>query len=253
MPPKGNAELLAGCARGETEAWDETVDRFGRLVWSVARSQRVSRTDAEDVRQLTWFRLMQNADRIRDPDRLGDWLATVARREAIKAATRDRRLVMIGDSETLEYLFDHHRGHHESPEQITLRADRGREVLRAIDSLSEQCREMLLRALDDPPASYGEIAAALSMPVGSVGPIRTRCLRRLRRALDQAAQTGETPSPGPDDCARCPARTGPAGPDDGTDPPVTSLTDIPRPAVASRGGIPLRVVPAGPDVTEVAR
>ncbi|CAM5432674.1 hypothetical protein SGLAM104S_08747 [Streptomyces glaucescens] len=129
---EGNAEL-AGCARGEPEAWDETVDRFGALVWTVARSQRVSRAEAEDVRQLTWFRLMQNAHRIRDPDRLGDWLATVARREAVKADGRARRLVTIGDTETLEYLVDH-RGHHESPEQITLRADRDRELLRAIDT-----------------------------------------------------------------------------------------------------------------------
>ncbi|MFE1339427.1 MULTISPECIES: RNA polymerase sigma factor [unclassified Streptomyces] len=204
MPAKGNAELLAGCARGEAEAWDETVDRFGRLVWSVARSHRVSRVDAEDVRQLTWFRLMQNADRIRDPDRLGDWLATVARREAIKAATRDRRLVHVGDREVLESLLDRHRGPHESPEQITLRADRGREVRRALDGLSEQCRELLLRALQDPPASYQEIAAALAMPEGSVGPIRTRCLRRLRRALDQAAAE---PGPAPAGCARCPLTT----------------------------------------------
>ncbi|MFE6285161.1 RNA polymerase sigma factor [Streptomyces sp. NPDC057877] len=196
---KGNAELLAGCARGEAEAWDETVDRFGRLVWSVARSHRVSRCDAEDVRQLTWFRLMQNVHRIRDPERLGDWLATVARREAIRAASRDRRLVMVGDSEALESLVGHREdGHHESPEQITLRADRRREVARALESLSEQCRGVLLHALQDPPPSYQEIAAALAMPVGSVGPIRTRCLRRLRRALD--AQT--------DDCARCPARDG---------------------------------------------
>ncbi|MGI5453394.1 RNA polymerase sigma factor [Streptomyces sp. CA-249302] len=199
MPTMGNAELLAGCARGEAEAWDETVDRFGRLVWSVARSHRVSRVEAEDVRQLTWFRLMQNADRIRDPERLGDWLATVARREAIKAATRDRRLVMVGDSSSLEHLLDHH----ESPEQITLRADRGQEVLRALDSLSDQCRELLLRALQDPPASYQEIADALSMPVSSVGPIRTRCLRRLRRALDRDA----APVALDGGCAGCPAQT----------------------------------------------
>ncbi|MFD7300824.1 RNA polymerase sigma factor [Streptomyces pharetrae] len=207
--PKGNAELLADCARGEPEAWDETVDRFGALVWTVARSQRVSRAEAEDVRQLTWFRLMQNAHRIRDPDRLGDWLATVARREAVKAAGRARRLVTIGDTETLEYLVDHRRGHHESPEQITLRADRDRELLRAIDTLSPQCRDVLLHALQDPPPSYQDLSAALAVPVGSIGPIRTRCLRRLRRALDAPAPA-ENPTRG---CTGCPAATAePAAP-----------------------------------------
>ncbi|MFJ6480982.1 RNA polymerase sigma factor [Streptomyces sp. NPDC091682] len=186
MSRKGNAELLAGCARGEQACWDEMVERFGRLVWSVVRSHRMNDVDAEDVRQLTWLRLVQNVDRIRDPERIADWLATVARRESLKVLARRKRLVMVGDSETLDGLS----GHSESPEQITLRAQRREETLRAIDTLSEQCRGVLMLALADPPASYDEISTALSMSVGSVGPIRTRCLRRLHRVL-AAADAGE--------------------------------------------------------------
>ncbi|MEU0180247.1 RNA polymerase sigma factor [Streptomyces sp. NPDC001902] len=200
MTRKGNAELLAGCARGEQTAWDEMVERFGRLVWSVIRSHRMNDVDAEDVRQLTWFRLVQNVDRIRDPDRIGDWLATVARRESLKVVTRGKRLVMVGDSQTLEVLS----GHHESPEQITLRAHRKEEVLRAIHGLSDQCRGVLRMALEDPPASYEEISSALSMSLGSVGPIRTRCLRRLRRALAAAEEGEPVPPSGPAPCGRCP-------------------------------------------------
>ncbi|MFD0024911.1 RNA polymerase sigma factor [Streptomyces sp. NPDC058382] len=199
MARKGNAEILAGCERGEQAAWDEMVDRFGRLIWSVIRGYRMNDVDAEDVRQLTWFRLVQNVSRIRDPERVGDWLATVARRESIKAVTRGKRLVMVGDSETLEGLS----GHHESPEQITLRAHHNEEVHRAVSTLSEQCRGVLTLALEDPPASYEEISASLSMTVGSVGPIRTRCLRRLRRVL-AAAEAGE-PLPPVSACVRCPA------------------------------------------------
>ncbi|MCY0954264.1 RNA polymerase sigma factor [Streptomyces sp. H27-S2] len=179
MPRKGNAELVARCSRGDQDAWDEMVERFERLVWSVVRSHRLNDVDAEDIRQLTWLRLVQNIDRIRDPDRIGDWLATVARRESLKVLVRGNRLVMVGDSETLDGLS----GHSESPEQITLRAQHREETLRAIDTLSEQCRGVLMLALADPPASYGEISTALSMSVGSVGPIRTRCLRRLHRLL----------------------------------------------------------------------
>ncbi|MGW7284295.1 RNA polymerase sigma factor [Streptomyces sp. NPDC054847] len=204
MTRKGNAELLAGCARGEQESWDEIVERYGRLVSSVVRSHRMNDVDAEDVRQLTWFRLVQNVDRIRDPERVGDWLATVARRESLKVVTRGKRLVMVGDSETLDGLS----GHGESPEQITLRAQSGEEVLRAIGTLSEQCRGVLLLALDDPPASYEEISAALSMSVGSVGPIRTRCLRRLRRVL-AAVEAGER-VPVAAGCVSCPAAPEPA-------------------------------------------
>lgn len=200
MDARGNADLLAGCARGEQDAWDEIVERFGRLIWTVIRSYRIRPVDAEDVRQLTWYRLVQNVDRIRDPDRLGDWLATVARRESIKAATRGKRLVMFGDNHILEGLAEHG----ESPEEIALRAHRNEEVLQAIDQMSGRCRELLLRSLQDPPASYEQISDALSMPVGSVGPIRTRCLRRLRRALtgDHPGAAGALPG-----CGGCPAAT----------------------------------------------
>jgi RNA polymerase sigma factor (sigma-70 family) len=195
MSRQANADLLAGCARGEQDAWEEILDRFGRLVWAVIRSYRVSAADAEDVRQLTWYRLVKNVGSIRDPERLGDWLATVARRESIKAVTRGKRLVMIGDSETLETIS----APGESPEQITLRAHRNEEVLQAIEGMSPQCRELLLLTLQDPPASYERISAELSMPVGSVGPIRTRCLRRLRRALAAFELGDEAPA----DCSGC--------------------------------------------------
>lgn len=197
MSRQANSDLLAGCARGEQDAWEEVVDRFGRLVWAVIRSYRVSPADAEDVRQLTWYRLVKNLGSIRDPERLGDWLATVARRESIKAVTRGKRLVMIGDSETLETMSTPG----ESPEQITLRAYRNEEVLQAIEGMSPQCRELLLLALQDPPASYERISAELSMAIGSVGPIRTRCLRRLRRAL--AATESEEGNPAPSGCRNC--------------------------------------------------
>jgi DNA-directed RNA polymerase specialized sigma24 family protein len=37
----------------------------------------------------------------------------------------------------------------------------------------------------DPRPPYEEIAAALDMPIGSIGPTRQRALVRLRRELDR--------------------------------------------------------------------
>ena len=66
---------------GDEAAWAAIVDRFSGLVWSTARSHRLSNADAADVVQLTWLRLVEHLDRINDPERLGAWLATTARRE----------------------------------------------------------------------------------------------------------------------------------------------------------------------------
>jgi DNA-directed RNA polymerase specialized sigma24 family protein len=39
--------------------------------------------------------------------------------------------------------------------------------------------------------SYGEVSAELRMPVGSIGPIRARSLRLLRRELAAAGIDGD--------------------------------------------------------------
>jgi hypothetical protein len=42
-----------------------------------------------------------------------------------------------------------------------------------------------------PPPSYPEVAAALDMPIGSIGPTRQRCLRRLRELVADDELFGE--------------------------------------------------------------
>ena len=78
------AELVEAAARGDQRAWNEIVERFQRLVWATARAHRLSSADAADVAQTTWLRLVENLDRIREPEHLGAWLATTARRESIR-------------------------------------------------------------------------------------------------------------------------------------------------------------------------
>ena len=60
------------------------MDRFSGLVWATARAHRLSSADAADVVQTTWLRLVENLDRIREPEALGGWLATTARRECLR-------------------------------------------------------------------------------------------------------------------------------------------------------------------------
>jgi RNA polymerase sigma factor (sigma-70 family) len=204
MSTPSNAELLSSCQGGNQDAWEQIVSRFSRLIWEVIRGYRLSNADAEDVRQLTWYRLVQNVSRIRDPERLGDWLATVAKREALKSLMRGNRLVLVSDVETLERPT----GVGDNPELAVLRAERMDDVRTAVATLSPQCQQMLELVLTDPPPSYEEIAAAMSMAVGSVGPIRTRCLKRLRRALAQVTGPDDLPpAPSVRPCAGCPPAT----------------------------------------------
>ena len=166
------AELVAAAAEGDQVAWDELVDRFNGLVWSVARAHRLSPIDAADVVQTTWLRLVENLGRLQDPERVGAWLATTARRECLRILRFSGRQV---PTEELP----------ETPVNAALDAallveERDRALWVAFGGLSERCQSLLRLLVADPPPSYDEVSAALDMPIGSIGPTRQRCLERLR-------------------------------------------------------------------------
>jgi RNA polymerase sigma factor (sigma-70 family) len=188
---RGPAELVAAAQAGDQPAWDELVERYAGLVWSVARAHRLGPADAADVSQTVWLRLVENLGRLRDPEHLGGWLATTARNECLRVLRRSGREILGGEGHA-----DPPGPPQESPEWQLLATERRRSVLLGLSRLSPRCR-VLLRALAyAPEASYGEVSAALDIPVGSIGPTRSRCLRYLRRHLNDMGFLGGAPDSG---------------------------------------------------------
>ena len=68
----------------------------------------------------------------------------------------------------------------------------------AFRSLPSRCQQVLRLLMNDPAPSYVEVAAALDMPIGSIGPTRQRCLDQLRRvvAADSALADPGAPAGG---------------------------------------------------------
>jgi RNA polymerase sigma factor (sigma-70 family) len=179
VAPDDTATLLAGAAAGDQAAWEKLVDRYANLVWSVARSFRLSDADAADVSQATWLRLVQHLGEIRQPQRLGAWLATTTRREALAVLRRASRDRPVGDLEVLVALAEKDP----LPEAGLLLRERDDELRAAVAALPDRCRRLLRIMLTEPSPSYDEVAAAMGMPVGSIGPTRSRCLEHLRNLL----------------------------------------------------------------------
>jgi RNA polymerase sigma factor (sigma-70 family) len=174
------AELLEAAHRGDPQAWAAVRERYAARVRGVARRHRLSAHDVEDVAQNTWLRLFQHSGSIRDPNALGAWLETTARRESLRLLDAARRECSTE--------------HHELPEQpappapMRVFLEERREALRAaLGKLPERHAAMMRMLAAEPAASYEEIARTLSMPVGSIGPIRARSLERLRRDPQLAA------------------------------------------------------------------
>ena len=67
-----HGELLKRAAGNDQTAWNALVDRFGSVVWSIARSFGLDEATAKDVSQTVWLKLVENLDRIEDPERLDE-------------------------------------------------------------------------------------------------------------------------------------------------------------------------------------
>jgi RNA polymerase sigma factor (sigma-70 family) len=175
------AELVRAAAAGDQRAWEGLIGRFGGLVWSVARAHGLSRADAADVSQTAWLRLVEHLDRLRDPERVGTWLASTARHEALRTLRRARRQLPVGDDAELDAELERSRPPVDSPEARMLAAERSDILWRAFAALPSRCQALLRVLMADPPPSYQQVAVAMDMPVGSIGPTRGRCLDRLRQ------------------------------------------------------------------------
>jgi RNA polymerase sigma factor (sigma-70 family) len=174
--------LVVRAARGHQDAWTALVDEFGGLVWSVARAHRLGDADAADVVQTTWLHLVEHLGSLRDPSRIGPWLATTARHESLRAIRRQTRAVPSDDP------FDHLVGAADIETTLAM-VERDQILWAALEQLGERDRALLRMLVADPRPSYEEIGAALDMPVGSIGPTRARCLRKLRREAERLGLT----------------------------------------------------------------
>jgi RNA polymerase sigma factor (sigma-70 family) len=172
--------LLAAAAAGDSAAWNAIVEQYTGLLWSIARGYRMSTADSADAVQTTWLRLVEHMDRIDDPSRLPGWLATTVRRECLRLLRRSKREQPAFDDDGLPDFADKA----EPLDAALLVEERDAALWRALQQMPERCRLLLRVLMASPPPSYAEVAAALDMPIGSIGPTRQRCLDRLRRIAE---------------------------------------------------------------------
>ena len=185
--------LLRAASEGDSEAWNAITNRFTNLLWSVARSCPAGLTTMRRTRsQNTWLRLLENLTKMVDnPEALPGWLATTARREALGILRRRGRTVLTRDEDLGVDLADPASTELDS---ALLEDERDVELWASFAKLPERCQQLLrvLMAVDRPV--YAEVAEALDMPIGSIGPTRMRCLERLRELVAESGYRFDGPS-----------------------------------------------------------
>jgi len=169
--------LVAEAGAGNEAAWQAIVDRYSSLVWSICRGFRLSDADAADVSQTVWLRTVERLATLREPAALPGWLATTTRRECMRVCSTGIRRAWSLDDMATEPAADEETT---ALDAALLAAERRAMLREAFTQIPEHCQRLLALLVEPEPRPYAEISARLSMPMGSIGPTRSRCLEKLR-------------------------------------------------------------------------
>ena len=186
-------DLVTRARSGDKQAWDAIVERYAPLIWSICRRYRLDDADSEDVGQIVWLHLVNQLDSLRVPAALPGWLVTTTRRECLRVRQAAARLPLP----TGAYIDE---GNVADPnaalaEDELILAERHAALREALCDLPPGHRQLIALLTADPPVPYAEISARLGIPIGSIGPRRSRCLARLRRhpAIAELMDAGVRP------------------------------------------------------------
>ena len=181
--------LVARVCEGDQEAWNELIERYIPLVWSICQRYQLSRQDSDDVSQSVWLLLVENIASLREAAALPGWLSTTTRHEVFRVLRVARRHEhddlppegqIPGDADAATI------------EEGLIVAELNAGLRAAFAELQPNCYDLLSLLVTDPPLPYSDISTRLGIPVGSIGPKRARCLERLRRSPHLAQMIKET-------------------------------------------------------------
>jgi RNA polymerase sigma factor (sigma-70 family) len=186
-----DAELLAGCLKGEQAAWDALVERYAALIYSIPVKYGFTEADAADVFQSVCVTLLEKLGSVREPRSLAAWIITTTTRQCMAVARQLRReqahAVPDGVSPPDAELTDPEL----LPEEELLALERQQLVRTAVGQLPGSCQRLVEALFSDSVehTSYQQLADGLGVPMNSLGPTRARCLAKLRRLLSAAGYT----------------------------------------------------------------
>jgi RNA polymerase sigma factor (sigma-70 family) len=175
------ATLVQLAGQGCSKAWQELVYRFSGMIAATGRRYRLTSADVAELQQITWLRLVENLHKIEQPERIGGWLATTARRESLQLLRRASKY-RGGADQMLANMPDQHLA---DPDAKPIAEERAAVVRAAWQRLSPRCQELLSLLMMDDPLSYKDLSGLLQVPIGSLGPTRGRCLERLRLLVEE--------------------------------------------------------------------
>ena len=173
--------LLQRVARGDQQAVAECLDKYGNLVWSLARRFTANRADAEDAVQEIFIELWSHANRF-DENKASEttFIAMLARRRLIDRLRKTKREPSTEELNVVQHVEDSDQI--DSSEQLETQ-DQAERARRLIRTLKPEQQQIIQLAVYD-GHTHQSIADAMGLPLGTVKTHLRRGLLRVREAME---------------------------------------------------------------------
>ncbi len=165
IAPAGDAELVAACLAGDRNAFSRIVERYQRLLCSLAYSATGRLSQSEDVAQETFVEAWRQLASLREPDKLRPWLCGILRNK-VSRLRRDDRREPVRQADTLEAAAEIMSGEDPIPD-LTIQHDEQAILWAALQRLPELYREPLVLYYRE-HRSVEHVAAALELTEDNV-------------------------------------------------------------------------------------
>jgi RNA polymerase sigma factor (sigma-70 family) len=182
------ARLVDAARAGCPGAWRAVVERFDDGLHAIGRGYGLDAATVDDAVQQTWLSAVTHLAALREPAALSGWLRSILHRECLKAANRAKHEIPVVEQHLGEPVSAAHvtlRGAPpQAPEDQAIRRAQIAALRAAVrERLSAREQQLMTLLSDAQEHSYTDIARALDVPIGSIGPTRARCLAKLRPLL----------------------------------------------------------------------
>ena len=173
-----NELLLISRARGgDRDAFGELVEQYRDNVYRLAYRMCGNAYDADEAAQEAFVAAWRALPNFRGDAKFSTWLYRLTTNAAIDVMRREKRHQTVGDGEMVDLADDA-----DSPQETVERTEQQETVQKALATLSEEYREvLLLRYMEE--LDYAEIAEVLQLPSGTVKSRINRAKAALKTAL----------------------------------------------------------------------
>ncbi|MFA4985338.1 MAG: sigma-70 family RNA polymerase sigma factor [Candidatus Brocadiia bacterium] len=183
MDEAATGNLVRRASRGDEQAFSLLVTRYSRPLFYTALSMLHDYCAAEDIVQEVFLKAYSSLDELREPEKVGAWLAAMTRNKAISHIRKQRSHPVL----SLEGEDNIGSPEEADPSEVEAASVERRKLLGRISILPEvQQRLLMLKYLDK--MSVEDIAAIEQLTEASVRNHLYRARKLLREMMENERQ-----------------------------------------------------------------